>query len=288
MTRTVYVPAPQEEVCTETETSVPESDAVTDAMLLQLFDEIDTDVTGFAARMDLKSRLQPIVEQDSSISGLLKAVEGLEVIVVERDDFKVMLARWRGLLPAEAAEATEEEIPMSDSALLRLFDSLDEESTGFVPKLDLHRTLSTKSEADGSLSTLVELVNGVETSIVNREDFVELLALRHAPPAPEPAPAPAGKGAPAGGKGAPAVADSTGVQLGDKGAPSEGMKPALSPEELMAIFDEVDNEGVGFAPRLDLQHRVEVHEGTADLVEQLRGSEGIIVEKLAFANMVHG
>lgn len=54
----------------------------------------------------------------------------------------------------------------------------------------------------------------------------------------------------------------------------------------MAIFDVVDEEGVEFAPRLDLRQAVEEHEGTESIVAAIKNLDMIIIERDTFQELV--
>jgi hypothetical protein len=292
VTRTVYLPSPAKAAQQTSEEkpqakSAPAKKApppgVSDEYLLELFDEIDVDMTGFTPRLVLADEVSALIGRDEDIAELVDLLNSLEAVVVERDDFKLMLAQWRGVLLPEAPRA---EGPMSDSSLLALFDKLDalQDSTGFVPLEDLKSVLEVKAQEDPSLESLIALVECEDGDIVEREVFVELLERRHQAPikgktAPGKGKTAPGKGktAPGKGKTAPVEKKATKGNVGSNG---------LSTEDLLAIFDDVDTEGVGFAQRLELRYRVEELPDTARLVTLLNNSEGIIVERGDFEAMI--
>merc|ERR1712100_174407 len=87
--------------------------ALTDAQLLGLFDEIDSDNTGFAGRLELRDRIIETKSEDGIVYDLVEALKKLDVIVVERDDFKVMLAKLRGILPQSEVDEQETTKPVT-------------------------------------------------------------------------------------------------------------------------------------------------------------------------------
>jgi len=237
----------------------------------------------FAPRLELCDELRCLERQDPTIHSLLDILKDLEAIVVERDDFKVLIGKWRGIFPEYDSHYDVDDGPMSDSTLLKLFDLLDYDTTGFVPRLDLLRSLQNKCLADCSIDSLVDLVKSKDQVIIEREDFMLLLNQRSH--THKPAPSVGGKGyiAPSvGGKGYIAPSVGKGPVVAAKSSGSSKLKLG----DLMKIFDEVDEDGVGFAPRLDLRARVQVLPGTDHLCSTLRGLEKIILERDEFEVIV--
>jgi len=238
--------------------------ALTDTHLLAIFDEIDADNTGFAGRLELRDRVVDTKSEDGIVFELVEALKKLDVIVVERDDFKVMLAKLRGVIPQSEVAAEESKPEAAAPAasgsdpLLVLFDELDEDACGFVPKTELAAKLAAKALTDWSLAGLVASVGAVDAAIINREDFEELLQAQS-------------------GGAAPAAATTAAL---------EASTDALDFDGYMAIFDEVDTDGVGFAQRLDLRNKIESHEGTAVIVADLQALNTVILERSDFEEMV--
>jgi len=241
--RTVYVRSPPR-------ASRGGNGALTDADLLAIFDAIDADATGFAGRLELRDRVVETNSSDSIVFDLVEQLKRLDVIVVERDDFKVMLAKLRGVLEADEVMPEEEARgAISGGELLALFDALDEDSTGFVSKGDLLGRL----EREQGVHSVMDGVEGMDAAIVNREDFEDIIM------------------------GGPS-------KRGTSAGASSG-QGNLSIADLMDIFDQVDPDGVGFAQRLDLKNRIEESAGMDRLIDELQGLSTVIVERADFQSM---
>jgi len=267
VTRTVYVPSPAPKAKART----APNNTVSDQAILALFDELDMDQTGYAPRISLVEEFNALTGRDPALRDLALTLRALAEIVIERDDFKVILAQWRGVL-LDGEPAPEEEIPVTDSTLLKCFEGLDEEDTGFVAKHELEAFLAHRAAGDHSLAPLLELVASIDKSIVDREDFTELLALRHeGPPQEEPT------------LFEELVEEVQAVEEAAEEAVEEveGKKPALDLEGYLALFDRLEEDG-GMARRLDLCNAVEEHESSESVASWLREFNGIIVDKPDF------
>jgi len=148
------------EVSVHAEVSV--SGSLSDEDLLAVFDHADADCTGFAP-------VARLIEELASrhCAGLIEMLEKLDTMILEREDFEALCGKWRGTLGG-----TE----YSDEDLLIEFDKVDEEETGFVPRLDLRLHLENNLLPNmPQIASLIELIKNLDTMILEKDDFEELI-----------------------------------------------------------------------------------------------------------------
>ena len=148
------------EVSVHAEVSV--SGSLSDEDLLAVFDHADADCTGFAP-------VARLIEELASrhCAGLIEMLQKLDTMILEREDFEALCGKWRGTLGG-----TE----YSDEDLLIEFDKVDEEETGFVPRLDLRLHLENNLLPNmPQIASLVELIKNLDTMILEKDDFEELI-----------------------------------------------------------------------------------------------------------------
>ena len=148
------------EVSAHAEVSVGES--LSDEDLLAVFDHVDDDCTGFAPVARLIEALA-----SRHCAGLIAMLEKLDTMILEREDFEALCGKWRGTLGG--TEYTDED-------LLIEFDKMDEEETGFVPRLDLRLHLENNLLPNmPQIAGLVERIKNLDAMILEKDDFEEIL-----------------------------------------------------------------------------------------------------------------
>ena len=70
--------------------------------LLKVFDEVDEDETGFAPRLDLRTRVDDYIPRNPRVQELSDTIRALDVMILERDDYIEIVEEW--LRGGKAAE----------------------------------------------------------------------------------------------------------------------------------------------------------------------------------------
>ena len=80
--------------------------------LLKVFDEVDEDETGFAPRLDLRTRVDDYIPRNARVQELSDTIRALDVMILERDDYIEIVEEWlRGGKKADAPEPAPEPAP---------------------------------------------------------------------------------------------------------------------------------------------------------------------------------
>ena len=90
--------------------------------LLKVFDEVDEDETGFAPRLDLRTRVDDYIPRNARVQELSDTIRALDVMILERDDYIEIVEEWlRGGKQREAPASEPEAAPVAeDSFQVRL------------------------------------------------------------------------------------------------------------------------------------------------------------------------
>ena len=62
--------------------------------LLGVFDEVDEDETGFAPRLDLRTKVDTYIPRNAMVQHLSDTIRALDVMILERDDFEEIVQEW--------------------------------------------------------------------------------------------------------------------------------------------------------------------------------------------------
>jgi len=282
----------------------------TQAELMEIFDVTDSELdgTGFVPRSELEQRFT----EWGSLATLRSALREGDTIILERDQFADIVRAWlnpdeetgQGPAAQSAGGKYFKDAP-SVAALLAIFDTLDEESSGFAPRMDLADNL--QGEVDNGeeiLSDLCIQVKALPNFVVDKEDFQGLLdawAGLGGPVAPGKGPAgkgPAGKGPAGKGPAREEVAPAAAPEAAPAAAPDAGADagadagPRVTRQELIALFDEADADKAGFVSKRELKPHIKAkHKETGDeellrLVKMLDGLENSLVEKAEFRQLL--
>eukprot|EP00656_Telonema_subtile_P000384 TRINITY_DN10179_c0_g1_i3.p1 TRINITY_DN10179_c0_g1~~TRINITY_DN10179_c0_g1_i3.p1 ORF type:complete len:315 (-),score=74.03 TRINITY_DN10179_c0_g1_i3:217-1161(-) len=106
----------------------------------------------------LKSRCKTLTEENERLQKELKALQ------VVRDSQEYTPA------PVVEPPRAEQAAPSVDS-LMEAFDHVDEDGTGFAPRLDLRRQIDQLIEKDPELQELSDLIRAMDVMIIEREGF---------------------------------------------------------------------------------------------------------------------
>ena len=80
--------------------------------LLKVFDEVDEDETGFAPRLDLRTRVDDYIPRNARVQELSDTIRALDVMILERDDYIEIVEEWlRGGKQSEAPASEPEAAP---------------------------------------------------------------------------------------------------------------------------------------------------------------------------------
>eukprot|EP00658_Telonema_sp_P-2_P061109 TRINITY_DN4986_c0_g1_i8.p1 TRINITY_DN4986_c0_g1~~TRINITY_DN4986_c0_g1_i8.p1 ORF type:complete len:411 (+),score=102.99 TRINITY_DN4986_c0_g1_i8:182-1414(+) len=227
----------------------------------------------FAQFKDSKSaEVQEQIEKELALKSeeCVSLRSQLAEVVQQRDDAYAKLQELTGVMQHEKSEKKKASVTMSLKApaskahvseedLMAVFDKLDEDETGFAPRLDLRRGVDEYVARDEYVQVLSDTIRGLDVMILERDDYVttvrEWIAGRHG-----------------------ANKSHHGDNAGTNAQKRKDLK-----ERLQDAFDAVDEDGTEFAPRLDLRKKVdsyvkEVPEAQS-LSDHIRGQDVMIVEK---------
>jgi len=149
--------------------------------LLKVFDEVDEDETGFAPRLDLRTRVDDYIPRNARVQELSDTIRALDVMILERDDYIEIVEEWlRGGKQSEAPASEPEAAPAATEAfglefLLAVFDEVDEDETGFAPRLDLRTKVDEYIPRNAKIQHLSDTIRALDVMILERDDFEEIV-----------------------------------------------------------------------------------------------------------------
>ena len=167
--------------------------------LLSLFDALDEeDGTGFINWADLLREVETLSMDHIVLRGLLDELKTNEggAMMIDRDEFEGMAKRWAGLDAGSVATAVpepqHEPIPEPAAAppaavstvtrvtrkdLVLLFETVDAEKTGILPKRELKPALQAKQHETGDIEIgrLVEMIDAHHKSLIEKIDYRKML-----------------------------------------------------------------------------------------------------------------
>jgi len=177
--------------------AVPKSNQETsEADLMEAFDSVDEDETGFAPRLDLRKKVDEFIPKDPYVQVLSDTIRGLDVMILEKDDYIDHVHAWmegrnKQAAPPPARKATQPEPqapPKKPQAgngkqqrlkvekfLLDAFDKVDEDGTEFAPRLDLRKQVDKYVDQCPDAQQLSDYIRALDVMIVEKDDYNEMV-----------------------------------------------------------------------------------------------------------------
>jgi len=142
---------------------------------LELFDSVDEDQS-FCTNFDLRRSLQAIAQWPANLATMLcHELNVMDVMIVDRDDWKEILS----IVPEHPIHAAGEWVNFDALEVgLKLFDSMDEDQTGYAPRFYLRRSLQAIAQWPANLATMLcDELNMMVSTLVARDDWKEILSI---------------------------------------------------------------------------------------------------------------
>lgn len=281
------------------------------AFMRQLFSRADEKSAGVIPKLALRRAIDRCMTPDTSdLQNLSERVRAEESTMLDMDEFLAVVRVWLqdpsaahesntkkqakeklGFGSTSKARIATPEPESNENVesldfMLKAFDQVDTEQTGFAPRLDVRREIDKYISKHPSVRSLSNKIKKMNELVIDKDDYAELVEAwlkdpSMSPSSPEPPPS------------RPKIAVPT-LNLDrntDKRESSATKKEEVeSLEFMLAIFDEADEDATGFVPRLEIRKRVDtyvaVHPKVKDLSAQIRAMADLVVERDDFQELV--
>ena len=163
--------------------------------LLKLFDALDEDDgTGFVNWADLLREVETLATDHIVLRELSDELKtnNAGAMMIDRDDFEMMAKRWADIgdrtsaprepepaapAPTAAATAAAAVTRVTRKELVLLFETVDVEQTGILPKRELKPALQAKllESGDDEVARLVTMIDAHPKSLIEKIDYRKML-----------------------------------------------------------------------------------------------------------------